>query len=434
MKHTLIILLSGLFFTTVTADAQDSFYVAGNKIYDPCGEHFIPRGINYPVLDDWDFPANMNNGNEQSAEIIKANPNIVRIAWYNDYGQPTRPAFTLTDLDSVISRFSRNGIVSVINIMDVTCSNDYNAFANRVANWWVQPQVVALIKKHQGMVMANIANEFGHVNWAGNQVAALQTWKDNYKDMIIAMRNAGIKVPIMIDAPDCGTSIDRLLATGAEFQNHDPLHNVICSAHAYWGLDDSATVAGKVQQAANAAFPVILGEIANFQTDAQPCQYNIQYTSILRAAQSAQVGWMAWCWYKDHCPSRQMTTDGKIANLSAYGQVIVNHADWGLATKAIKTFYMKNNGVCDPSGVGSILQPEDANMISWAQPERILSFSQSGTFSLINSVGRVIVQKSIVVNENYVAPNDLPEGIYIVRFTSANGAPAHAKIFVGVQH
>ncbi len=434
MKHTLIILLSGLFFTTVTADAQDSLYVAGNKIYDPCGQHFIPRGINYPVLDDWDFPANMNNGNEQSAEIIKANPNIVRIAWYNDYGQPTRPAFTLTDLDSVISRFSRNGIVCVINIMDVTCSNDYNAFANRVANWWVQPQVVALIKKHQGMVMANIANEFGHVNWAGNQVAALQTWKDNYKDMIIAMRNAGIKVPIMIDAPDCGTSIDRLLATGAEFQNHDPLHNVICSAHAYWGLDDSATVAGKVQQAANAAFPVILGEIANFQTDAQPCQYNIQYTSILRAAQSAQVGWMAWCWYKDHCPSRQMTTDGKIANLSAYGQVIVNHADWGLATKAIKTFYMKNNGVCDPSGVGSILQPEDGNMISWAQPERILSFSQSGTFSIINSVGRVIVQKSIVVNENYVAPNDLSEGIYIVQFTSANGAPAHAKIFVGVQH
>lgn len=99
MKSLFLALIATAVFYTATA--QDSFYVSGNKIYDPCGEHFIPRGINYPVLDDWGFPANMNNGNEQSAEIIKANPNIVRIAWYNNYGQPARPVY-MTKLISYI--------------------------------------------------------------------------------------------------------------------------------------------------------------------------------------------------------------------------------------------------------------------------------------------------------------------------------------------
>ncbi len=408
--------------------AQGTFYVSGNKISDPCGDQFIPRGINYPVLDDWDFPANMNNGNEQSAEIMKANPNIVRIAWYNDYGQAGRPAFALSDLDSIISRFSRKGIVSVINIMDVTCSNDYTAFTNRVANWWIKPDVVALVQKHKSMVMANIANEFGYVNWAGTPAAALITWKDNYKQMITSMRNAGITVPIMIDAPDCGTSIDVLLGAGAEFLLHDPKHNIICSAHAYWGLDDSAAVATKVQQAAAASFPVILGEVANYQTDAQPCQYNIQLTSILRACQQNQTGWMAWCWYKDHCPSRQLTTDGTFANLSPYGQLIINDGTWGLATKAPKTFYLLNNGNCS-TGINKF--GKDDSAIDWYQPQRMIVFNAAGAFALTDMTGHVVSSKQVRLNESYTADASLPTGVYVVRFVTGTNAPVYTKVLIG---
>lgn len=429
MKNVLLTILAALAVHTASY-AQDPFYVSGNKIMDPCREQFVPRGINYPVLDDWDFPANMNNGNEQSAEIMKANPNIVRITWYADYGQPTRPAYTLADLDSIISRFSRQGIVSVVTLMDGTCKPDYVIFSNRIAPWWVQPQVVALLQKHQGMVIANIANELGWVNWAGNQNAAFQTYKDTYKDMIKAMRDAGIKVPIMIDAPDCGTSIDRIIAAGSEFLNHDQLKNIIGSAHAYWGLDDSATVAGKVQTIANSTIPIILGEIANYQTDNIPCQYNIKYESILKASQQDNVGWMAWCWYKDHCPDRQMTTNGKLSSLSPYGQVIVNNPDWGLATKAMKTNYLKNGAKCDPSSVGSV-NKQQQSAINWAQPDSKLSFNTKGSVAVVGMAGNVVMHNDVVVGQSYYLLSNIPVGIYAVRFTDANGNPEIKKIYVG---
>lgn len=429
MKNALLTLLFSTAVISAVSAAPDSFYVSGNKIYDPCGEQFVPRGINYPVLDDWDFPSNMGT-TEQSAEIIKANPNLVRIAWYNDYGQPSRPAFALSDLDSVISRFSRAGIVSVINLMDMTCTDDYATFATRVNGFWTRPDVVALTQKHKGMLMVNIANEFGDVNWAGNPASALVTWKNNYKNTVSAMRTAGIVVPILIDAPDCGTSLDVLLSTGAEFLSSDPIHNTICSVHAYWGLDDSATVAGKVQQIGAAGFPIIMGEVANWQTDANPCQYSLQLTSMLRQAQILNVGWMSWCWYKDHCPLRQLTTNGLYSNLSPYGQVIINDPIWGLATRAIKTYYQTHGGTCNPTGIKNIKQAANT-AVDWHQPQHTLTFREAGSFILTNIAGDVVAQQQVAAGGYYITDASLPDGVYVVRFVNSSGQPSFSKIYIG---
>jgi mannan endo-1,4-beta-mannosidase len=330
----------------------DTFYVSGRTIHDPCGNVFVPRGINYPVLDDWGFPANLGS-TEQSAEIRKANPNIVRIAWYSDYGQTSRPAYALKDLDSVITRFRRYQIVSVIVLMDATCNNDYSFFNTRINSWWTNPAVVALMQKHRGHVLLNIANEFGYVNWTGNGTAALTTWSNNYKATITAMRNAGLSSPIMIDAPDCGTSLDPLLNSAAGLQAHDPLHNIIFSAHAYWATAfgyDSVTLRSRLTQLVNAPVPVILGEIANFQSDTQPCQYPINYVSLLRMCRELNIGWLAWNWTNDYCNSRQMSSNGLFTSLSAYGNTLVNDAYFGLANSAVKSPYMQQIS-CTPTAL-----------------------------------------------------------------------------------
>ena len=42
---------------------------------------------------------------------------------------------------------------------------------------------------------------------------------------------------VMIDAPDCGTSLHAFTSIGQELIDHDPRHNLLLSAHAYWAAD-----------------------------------------------------------------------------------------------------------------------------------------------------------------------------------------------------
>ncbi len=330
------------FFKSYALDDVEScntkvLQAAHKNIIDPCGHPFVPRGVNYSLLDDWDFPGNLST-TEKSAQIIRANPNLVRIQWYADYGQPSRPTYNLAHLDEVITRFRNAGIVSMIGLWDLTCSNDYSRFNSVITPWWQQSDVLALIEKHQSFLMVNPANEFGNVNWTGNPATALTTWTEHYKNVITALRSAGIRVPIVIDAPDCGTSLQPLLDKGNELQHHDPLHNLVFSVHAYWAQNfySDAQLSALIQNISTADLPVILGEVANYQTDTQPCQYTINLDHLLTEAQNRSVGWLAWTWFKDNCSDRQISPSGLFSGLSAYGAQVVNNSTYGLGIYAAK--------------------------------------------------------------------------------------------------
>ncbi|MBE9461714.1 T9SS type A sorting domain-containing protein [Dyadobacter subterraneus] len=323
---------------------EGTIHTQGNAIMSPCNEVFIPRGMNYSLADDWEFPANMNGdptgvNNELSAEIIKAKPNIVRIEWYANRAANWKP-YSVADLDVVITRFRNAGIVSVMDLHDLTCSNDYTQFNNIILPWWKQQSVKDLIAKHKGYVLVNVANEFGNVNWASDKSAAYTTWLNHYKAVITDLRSAGIQVPLMIDAPDCGQSLDIALQAGAALRMEDPLHNIIMSAHAYWYADNAAAMETRVQQIANAAFPIVLGEIANIQDATGPCSNTIPaYKDLLQSCQNHNVGWLAWTWTDDFCEGingRRMSMNGSFTNLSTYGNTIVNDPNFGLATHATK--------------------------------------------------------------------------------------------------
>ncbi|GAA4435064.1 hypothetical protein GCM10023091_10900 [Ravibacter arvi] len=324
--------------TDGTAPCQSELLQAAHhNIIDPCGYPFVPRGVNYSLLDDWDFPANLAAG-EKSAQIIKANPNLVRIQWYADYGQSGRPGYNLADLDEVITRFRNAGIVSMVGLWDLTCSNDYSRFSSVITPWWQRADVLALIEKHRSFLMINPANEFGNVSWAGNPAAALNTWTTHYKNVVTALRSAGIRTPIVIDAPDCGTSLQPLLDRGNELQNHDPLHNLVFSVHGYWAENfyQDSQLSDFVQHIADANVPIMLGEVANYQSDAQPCQYAIHLDHLLTRAQEKNVGWLAWTWFKDYCSDRQISPSGEFSGLSAYGNRVINNVVYGLSTHAVK--------------------------------------------------------------------------------------------------
>ena len=311
MKSTIFLVF---LLASVTASAQgDSMYVSGRFLYNHCGEKVILRGVNYPVLDDWDFPANMNNGNERLKEIEKTGANCVRIEWFNNYGDPRRSTYSLKDLDSLLTRCARFKMIPIVGLWDLTTTNDWEGFPQTITAWWTQPAVVQLIKKHQRYLIINLANEMGKYFWTNFSQADLAKYESNYKTCIASVRNAGIHVPLMIDATDGASRLDVLRSKGPALINSDPLKNILLDVHTYWIIYPTpnpppAQILNEFQLAADANLPVVIGEVANYQSESGDlCTYNLSaiYPEVLKAAKQFDIGWMAWCWCRGlRVPSR----------------------------------------------------------------------------------------------------------------------------------
>jgi hypothetical protein len=54
------------------------------------------------------------------------------------------------------------------------------------------------------------------------------------------------------------------------------------------------------------------------------------YQGLLVSLGQHEIGWLAWSWWKDNCPSRQMSSTGAYAGLTTYGNDLVNNASYGL--------------------------------------------------------------------------------------------------------
>lgn len=197
-------------------------------------------------------------------------------------------------------------------------------------------------------LLINLANELGNYRWTDNPASALASFKNAYKTAIASIREH-LQIPIAIDAPDCGSSIEIFPQIAQELIDRDPAHNLLFSGHAYW-----ATYHGipHIQAAINANIPLFFGEIANKQDEevnakTQYCRYDLDgssgnqpapngftYQALLTLLQQQEIGWLAWSWWKDNCSQRQMTSNGTFARLTPYGKDIVNNSTYGLKATA----------------------------------------------------------------------------------------------------
>lgn len=392
-----------------------TMYVQDNTLYDRCGQQVVLRGVNYPVLDDWNFPAS----SEVTAEIAQSGANAVRIQWYIDYGQVGRPAYALKDLDTVISRVARMDMIPIVELHDFTCQAGMGELATDVVPWFTQPDVLALIDKHKSYLIINLANEYGHVNWAGNVPTAQAAFQSAYTGAVSALRTAGINVPIMIDAPDCGTSSNRLVDVGTAIRNADPLRNIIFSVHTYWyayANNDSLTMRGHLQQMASSGLCFILGEVANFQDDGSFCTYSLDYTAILHDAESLKLGWLIWSWYKDGCAARQISSNGTYANLTPFGTDVIHNSEYGLLHASEKSPYLLNDG-CMPMGVEEAAQPAvriyPNPAREWVTLEG-LSHTDTKVYALVDVTGRTVYTSQLSGNHIQLSVSGLRAGWYAV--------------------
>ena len=72
-------------------------------------------------------------------------------------------------------------------------------------------------------------------------------------------------MPLMIDAPDCGTAIDAFFLTvGPQIITADPSHNLLLSAHVYRAAYDGLSY---IPKCITAKLPIVFGEAANKQDE-----------------------------------------------------------------------------------------------------------------------------------------------------------------------
>ncbi len=296
--------------------------VKGKHIIAPCGDTIVPKGVNYAVY-GWGW----NTSENLFPEIAKSGANCVRIVWYKNNSAPAYSNLTL--LDSALSRCIQQKMIPMLELHDVTCNNDTTAIIN-TANWFTQTNVKTILLKYQKWLMLNPVNEAGYVMWNSNNETRFRLM---YQTIISNLRNAGLNMPLVLDASDCGQHLNLWKSIGTSLQNFDPKHNLIFSANTYWTSYANTTTAitNILNDAATWNIPVVLGEIANKQDDnTGNCIYTLDVAAVMQAAHNNNIGYLAWVWTQDNCGARQMTTNGNSNTLTSYGNTIINTATTGI--------------------------------------------------------------------------------------------------------
>lgn len=286
------------------------FSVRGRFLYDRCGEKVLLRGVNEMVV----WLSTGNDGMPEYQEIAKTGANSVRIVWnMKDSGASVRES--ASNLDRTITNALAQKLIPIVELHDATGKWE---LLPSLVDYWTNPDVVAVIKKHEQNLLVNIGNEVG-------DVVSDADWEAGYKTAITRMRAAGITVPLIIDASKWGQNIDQLQAVGPALVAHDP--NILLSVHMWWTDGSGATITRELQESVALNLPLMVGEFA--QHAVYECsRHPFDYKTLLAKSVELEVGWLAWSWgavKNGDCQNDgpfDMTTNGTAEGLTGWGREV----------------------------------------------------------------------------------------------------------------
>ena len=323
-------------------DTGTGFFVNGNSIYDANGTTFVPRGIN---LNEWWGSAANNLASLD--QLKKTGDNVVRLVF--DYGDQFSGSITPASRKTIVQRTISDGLVPIVEDHDATGGMDATSLSAVVDNW-LQPANVAWLKQFERNVILNIANE-----WGPNSTV----WRNTYIAQIARIRAAGVNCMIMIDAGDYGQDIRSIENYGAAVESADSQHNVLFSIHPYseWRTENLESQVGsngtppfdvltQFNKAKNTlGLPLICGEFTSNAVS------GVVYDTrrIMEICVQLGMGFLGWAWNNNN-PSQLDMVPGtnwqynSDADLTAWGNLIINDASYGLKVSATQaSIYRPNN-------------------------------------------------------------------------------------------
>ncbi|MCP8900985.1 hypothetical protein [Gilvimarinus xylanilyticus] len=153
---------------------------------------------------------------------------------------------TSDQLDGVLTQVAENNMVAVVSLTDdgsaLHCQEDPGALVDAVNTLWLDQWIAVLAQdRYQGRVIINIADGWGPMGIFNPSSLGYQEYVDTYKALIRRFREAGFKLPLMIDGANCGQDFNAfLLGRGGELLAADSESNLIFSAAAGGQRWDSA--------------------------------------------------------------------------------------------------------------------------------------------------------------------------------------------------
>ncbi|GEO06022.1 hypothetical protein AAE02nite_36860 [Adhaeribacter aerolatus] len=315
--------------TSVRVQAQAAMQVKGRFLYDPKGAKVILRGVNEMFIWSSDL-----TGERTFPEIAKTGANVVRLVWLSSDENPKGSA---ANLDKIISNCIAQGMIPMPELHGAT--GNWSKLQQQV-DYWVKPEVVAVLKKHEPYLLLNIANEVG--GWEIKD----EQFREAYTRAITQIRSTGLKCPLVIDGTGWGQNIDILQANGPYLIEQDPQKNLLFSVHMWWTAPDGAKtrIQNEIKESVAMNLPLIVGEFAPMGVG---CKKYIDYKTIMEECLKNQIGWLAWSWGLQNngdCALMDMTNDaqnGQFAGLVDWGLEVAVTDKYSIRNTAKKTRYFK---------------------------------------------------------------------------------------------
>lgn len=310
----LLLILSScaLINKTPNTGKRDTFYVSGRFLYSPEGERVVLRGINVmSVVSD-------PSGVKTLPQIAKTGANVVRMMWMAWGGNGEK-------LDVLVQNCIANNMIPMLELHDATGKWDR---LDSVVNYWIRPDIKAVLVKHQRYLLLNIANE------AGTAEVTNEAFASKYAALVQKMRAAGLKMPLVIDAANWGRNESYLLVNGPRLLQADPEHNLMFSWHIWDSGISEARIQTAIDQSISLDLPFLIGEFAPMEVKCKCC---IPYKYIMQYSQQKDIGWLAWSWGPGNsdCPQMDMTSTTAFESLH----------DWGLEVAVTDPNSIKNTAV-----------------------------------------------------------------------------------------
>ncbi|MCL2347608.1 MAG: glycoside hydrolase family 5 protein [Planctomycetaceae bacterium] len=248
------------------------FYVVDTKIHDGNGNVFVPVGVN--TLFMYQDPG----GVKTIPGIAKSSANCVRMFWQDDKYVP------LSVLDGAIGQAVDNKLVVIVGLWEAT--GKWQNF-DKCVDYWLRDDVKAVVKKHEKYFILNIANE------AGDGTVSESEWESKYIDAVKKLRNAGYRVPLMIDPANWGRGEHYILNCGENVLASDPLRNIIFSWHPWDINQPTSRYTDAIKASLDKKLCMIVGEFSHLGA---VYEGPLNWRPLVEECNKNNIGWLPWSW------------------------------------------------------------------------------------------------------------------------------------------
>lgn len=288
--------------------------VEGKTLRDRFGEPVVLRGANAMIV-YWDRP-----GTVTYPEVAETGANCCRIFW------TVEADATPEELDATLANCRAQRMIPMPSLWDATGKWDQ---LETCVDYWCRPEIVAVLKKHEDVLLLNIANE------AGDGAVTDDEFRAAYASAIRKLRDAGLRMPLVIDAANWGRGERYLLDHGPFLLDQDPDRNLIFSWHPWDAEQPEARYEEAFRASIERDLCLIVGEFSHLDVFyKQP----IDYDAILRLAHEHEIGWLAWVWWccEGDGDGHSITTDKTFGrwNNDPWGRRVVLDHPFGIKNTA----------------------------------------------------------------------------------------------------